>query len=330
MATDILNVNQITVDPPIAYEAANDRQVMNGASFNEAQTSLAHGMTDILPTTHFLSIDRDKTYATVDYGFSGSPVITGIGKENLCGIGMPGLHLRGLLAVTAPGVQDPCMRLTAGKKNGTTFQAVADDETMFDFTNAGTVMAGIMGSGSIWTHAGLKIRDGACNHGLSAVMDTSEYFSIQQGPTGYSTRIIGISEYSGCTSAPPGLDIIGIVNVTDPDDNYPAVSIAGGKSNGTTGYTDLAADETVFSFKNHLNQVASIKGDGDISTIGSLTAATGFGCNGKAAQTAVSSGAAIAAYGAGANGLDSGANMAALHALVIKMRDALIANGTMT
>ena len=330
MATDITNVNQITVDPPIAYEKANSRQVMNGASFNEAQTGLFHGMTTIMPTTHFLTIDRNKDYATVDYGFSGSPEITGISKENLCGIAHPGLHLRGFLADTAPGVQDPCLRLTAGKKNGTTFQAVADDETMIDFMNGDSKKVGFMGNGSIWTHGGLKLRDESCGHGLTTILDTSEYFSIQQGPTGYSTRIIGISEYSGCTSAPPGLDLIGIMNVTDPEDNYPAVSIAGGKSNGTTGYTDLAASETVFSFKNHLTQIVSVLGDGDLKTEGSLTATTGFGCNGKTAQTAVSSGTPIAAYGAGANGLDSGANMAAFHALVIKMRDALIANGIMS
>lgn len=55
-----------------------------------------------------------------------------------------------------------------------------------------------------------------------------------------------------------------------------------------------------------------------------------FGCNTKAAQTAYASGGALAAYGAGANGLDSGANMAALHALVVAMRAALVANGIMS
>lgn len=39
--------------------------------------------------------------------------------------------------------------------------------------------------------------------------------------------------------------------------------------------------------------------------------------------------AALAAYGAGANGLDSGANMSALHALVVAMRLALVNAGIM-
>lgn len=62
----------------------------------------------------------------------------------------------------------------------------------------------------------------------------------------------------------------------------------------------------------------------------STTLAGAFGCNTKAAQTAYASGGALNAYGAGANGLDSGANMSALHALVVKLRAALVANGIMS
>jgi hypothetical protein len=74
--------------------------------------------------------------------------------------------------------------------------------------------------------------------------------------------------------------------------------------------------------------------------IGSRTANTGkfttvqstggAGFNGAAPQTAYASGGALAAYGAGANGLDTAANMAALHAMVVKIRAALVANGTMS
>jgi hypothetical protein len=56
----------------------------------------------------------------------------------------------------------------------------------------------------------------------------------------------------------------------------------------------------------------------------------GFGCNTKTAQTAYASGGALAAYGTGAFGLDSGANMSALHAMVVSMRAALVANGIMS
>ena len=56
----------------------------------------------------------------------------------------------------------------------------------------------------------------------------------------------------------------------------------------------------------------------------------GFGCNTKSAQAAYVSGGALATYGAGANGLDSGANMSALHALVVNIRAALVADGIMS
>jgi len=56
----------------------------------------------------------------------------------------------------------------------------------------------------------------------------------------------------------------------------------------------------------------------------------GFGCNAATAQTAYASGGALAAYGAGANGFDSGANASALHAMVVAVRAALVANGIMS
>lgn len=61
-----------------------------------------------------------------------------------------------------------------------------------------------------------------------------------------------------------------------------------------------------------------------------LTVVAGFGCNTKAPQTAYASGGALAAYGAGANGFDTGANASALHAMVVSLRAALVANGIMS
>jgi hypothetical protein len=58
-----------------------------------------------------------------------------------------------------------------------------------------------------------------------------------------------------------------------------------------------------------------------------ITASGAFGCNGATAQGAASVGAAPAAYATGVFGLDSSANMQALHALVVAMRAALVANG---
>ena len=67
-----------------------------------------------------------------------------------------------------------------------------------------------------------------------------------------------------------------------------------------------------------------------IAAAGEVTVAGAFGINGAAAQAAYASGGALAAYGTGAFGLDSGANMSALHALVVKIRAALVANGIMS
>jgi hypothetical protein len=55
-----------------------------------------------------------------------------------------------------------------------------------------------------------------------------------------------------------------------------------------------------------------------------------FGCNAANPQTAYASGGALAAYGAGANGFDSGANASALHAMVVAIRAALVASGIMS
>jgi len=71
-------------------------------------------------------------------------------------------------------------------------------------------------------------------------------------------------------------------------------------------------------------------GDNNILADGTITATGGFGCNSKSAQTAYASGGALNAYAAGAKGLDSDANMEALHAMVVSMRAALVANGIMS
>jgi hypothetical protein len=63
---------------------------------------------------------------------------------------------------------------------------------------------------------------------------------------------------------------------------------------------------------------------------GAVTVTGAFGTNGAAAQTAYASGGALAAYAAGANGLDTGAHMQSMYNLVVAMRAALVANGTMS
>lgn len=73
----------------------------------------------------------------------------------------------------------------------------------------------------------------------------------------------------------------------------------------------------------------SLKGTASTFT-GSVSVGGGFGCNGANPQTAYASGGALAAYGAGANGFDTAAHASALYAMVVAMRAALVANGTMS
>lgn len=67
-----------------------------------------------------------------------------------------------------------------------------------------------------------------------------------------------------------------------------------------------------------------------LDVTGNFRCSTGFGCNGTTPQTAYASGGPLTAYAAGTNGLDTEPHMSALHALVVAMRAALVANGIMS
>jgi hypothetical protein len=98
-----------------------------------------------------------------------------------------------------------------------------------------------------------------------------------------------------------------------------------GYNEGSTQFRDF------YVFDGKGAQIMKIDGATKATTLaGAITLTGAFGCNTKAAQTAFASGGALNAYGAGANGLDSGANMSALHALVVAIRAALVANGIMS
>ncbi len=90
------------------------------------------------------------------------------------------------------------------------------------------------------------------------------------------------------------------------------------------------AGANVISLDVKLSNAASPATVATFSAAGALTVVGAFGCNTKAAQTAFASGGALNAYGAGANGLDTGANMSSMHAMVVAMRAALVANGIMS
>jgi hypothetical protein len=80
----------------------------------------------------------------------------------------------------------------------------------------------------------------------------------------------------------------------------------------------------------HVGALSGTPGDNNLLVDGTSTITGAFGCNAAVAQTAYASGGALAAYATGAFGLNSDANMSALHAMVVKIRAALVANGIMS
>jgi len=71
-------------------------------------------------------------------------------------------------------------------------------------------------------------------------------------------------------------------------------------------------------------------GDNNFLVDGTVKSVGAFACNNSTPQTPAASGGALNAYGAGANGLDTGSNMSSLYALVVAIRAALVANGIMS
>jgi len=95
-------------------------------------------------------------------------------------------------------------------------------------------------------------------------------------------------------------------------------------------YMQITADGgAVYIIDETTSTKIALNVDGSAAFGGGVTVGA-FGCNAATAQTAYASGGALAGYGTGAFGLDSGANMSALHALVVKIRAALVANGIMS
>jgi hypothetical protein len=105
----------------------------------------------------------------------------------------------------------------------------------------------------------------------------------------------------------------------------------------TGGSATLRWDGTIVSIDKNFAATAGLHvggtsdpGDNNLLVDGTGTITGAFGCNSKSAQTAYASGGALNAYTTGAFGLDSGANMAALHAMVVSIRAALVAVGIMS
>lgn len=147
-----------------------------------------------------------------------------------------------------------------------------------------------------------------------------------------------ISTSATVTSASAVALAVGLAGATNPSfvvDSSTGSQAAGLKVTGATAAGNVAV--AVISSGAAANLLLDAKGTGTIG-IGSvstgavtITPATqvvgAFGCNNATPQTAATIGAALNAYATGVFGLDSDANMSALHADVVAMRAALVANG---
>jgi len=163
-----------------------------------------------------------------------------------------------------------------------------------------------------------------------------------------STLATGTAPFSiASTTVVPNLNVSQLLGGT-----WAVPGTIGSTTPNTGAFTTLTASQAVTLSPANANVVLSPTGTGVVTinpatagamnnvAIGATTPLTGkfttiqstggAGFNGATPQTPVASGGALAAYVAGANGLDTGAHMQALHALVVSIRTALVANGIMS
>ena len=112
------------------------------------------------------------------------------------------------------------------------------------------------------------------------------------------------------------------------------IELYASEHNGANALADITADGNVFGVLARRGgadvALALLDEDGDLWLGGAATVVGAFGCNGTAAQAAYASGGALSAYGTGAFGFDSDAHASEVHALLVKVRAALVANGIMS
>lgn len=158
----------------------------------------------------------------------------------------------------------------------------------------------------------------------------SLWFGFRTAGTGTYTFASGVTETAGnvtndlITGKAGGQTIIGSTLTGE------TLTLRPNGANTTTGQVIIGATTASTS-----KTTGSLKVLGGIGIAGALfaneaTITAGFGCNSKTAQTAYASGGALATYGTGAFGFDSDAHASELHAMVVSIRAALVANGIMS
>jgi hypothetical protein len=172
------------------------------------------------------------------------------------------------------------------------------------------------GSSTGMNYCALEIADAGCATGMTTI--------------GFSTMTAGMIGVPVSTDHSGGLVVSGLTGSASTvalkiegigygDTAVSAVVIDFAQKNGT-GKTNLAAGNKGLRITNNGGECLSIYGDASVKLYGK------FACNNATPQESISC-IAPPAYVAGANGLDSGANMSALVECVASMRGALIDYG---
>ena len=117
-------------------------------------------------------------------------------------------------------------------------------------------------------------------HGLTSIVETDVFAHFAPASFTGGLQITSINDSTGVAFA-----LRGIMGSTDPIDNVGAVKIVGGKSDGSTGFTDLGSSETVLQVANNDADVFTLLGDARVNVGLSNTASSTAVCSSLANDT---------------------------------------------
>lgn len=212
---------------------------------------------------------------------------------------------------------------------GTATRATTEGTNHLDIFN-GTAPVGTLANGiSLYSASGVPYMMNAAGNGSAiAGLAYINVFTADQSITLSANASLSMdvtNANAGASAAAGYYAISDTVNASFRA--FSAASGGGARLNlVTSGGYILFGTTTNHKVEFYMNNVLTMS----LPTTGGVKVAGAFGCNAAAAQTAYASGGALAAYGAGANGLDTAAHMQALYNLVVAIRAALVANGIMS
>uniref|UniRef100_A0A6M3KJZ7 Uncharacterized protein n=1 Tax=viral metagenome TaxID=1070528 RepID=A0A6M3KJZ7_9ZZZZ len=115
----------------------------------------------------------------------------------------------------------------------------------------------------------LEYHNTGVTHGLTSLCPTNVFGQSAMLASDYGGHyILGISDDAART----GMHLRAVIGGTDPTDTIPSLILQGGKADGGTSYTALAAAETVLQINNYTTTLATFLGSGNLG-LGTVTPA---------------------------------------------------------